>query len=123
MVNSGVCLFEYTFKTSGSDSQLVTGGISGIAKLIGEITETKTRLKEIRQENMNIILEYGQKVGAAMLTGEKLGILHQKLKFFITEFERRYEQALHDWRGELTDFKSCIDLVYQIFEPSLIEDI
>ena len=124
MVNSGVCLFEYTFKKDeNGDSQLITGGLSGIASLIGEITKTKTRLKEIRQENMNIIIEYGQEVGAAMLTGEKLGILHQKLKLLITEFERRYERNLRDWHSDISDFKSCIDLVYQIFEPSLIEDV
>ena len=55
---NGICMYDCPFQASETDSQLVSGGISGIMAIIQELTESKTRLKIIRQEDMNILLEY-----------------------------------------------------------------
>lgn len=123
-IDSGICLFKHYLKRSeDEDSQLITGGLSGIASLIAEITKRKTKLKEIKQEDMNIILDYGQRVGAAILSYENLGVLKTKLKEFIGKFEVQYKTELDKWEGEVSVFDSCINLVYQEFGYSIIEDI
>ncbi|HUY00196.1 MAG TPA: hypothetical protein VMV49_11615 [Candidatus Deferrimicrobium sp.] len=123
-MDSGICLFEHYIKRSeGEDSQLITGGLSGIASLIEEITKRKTKLKEIKQEDMNIILDYGQKIGAAMLSHESIGLLKTKLKEFIDKFEVQYKMELDKWDGDISVFNSSIDLVYHEFGYSIIEDL
>jgi hypothetical protein len=123
-MDSGICIFEHYIKRSeGEDSQLITGGLSGIASLIEEITKRKTKLKEIKQEDMNIILDYGQKIGAAMISHENLGVLKTKLKDFIVKFEAQYTNELDNWDGNIAVFNSCLNLVYQEFGYSIIENI
>jgi len=123
MKRSGVPIFEHFFKSKGKSSLLVTGGIFGMTHLIKEITKKQTQIKEIKQKDMNIILEYGLKIGVAMLSRENLRILRGKLKGFVNQFETQYENELNNWAGNIEPFKSCVNLVYQTFEFSLIEEI
>jgi hypothetical protein len=120
--SSGVCMFETYFdKDTKARATLITGGLYGITHLIKEITTHKTQIKEIKQEDINVLIDYGAKIGVVLLSREALRLLRSRLKYFIQTFEDDYELEIATWQGDIGEFKSCIQLIHRIFEPSLVE--
>ena len=103
------------------ESQLITGGIYGIAAIIKKITKSKRRLRLLDHEDVKIILEYGSYITAALLTEENFGILRRKLKTLVQEFEMQFKDALVDFTGSLTEFENANRLIEQIFSFEDIE--
>ena len=66
------------------EPQLVAGGLTGISGLIQELTQSKTKVKIVEQEEMTLLLEHGKYMTAALVAEENLVILRNKL--LIVEF-------------------------------------
>ncbi|HUY01586.1 MAG TPA: MFS transporter [Candidatus Deferrimicrobium sp.] len=113
---NGVCMHDYAFRKSETDSQLVSGGISGIMAIIQELTESKTRLKIIKQEDMNILLQYGTNITVCLLATEDLSILRKKMKIFTQEFEEFFRTVIPNWNGNIDYFSPADILIERIFE-------
>jgi len=121
---SGIPLFVTCFeKGKACGSPLLASGLIGITHFIKEITKHPSPVRAIKQEDMNILLDYGKLIGVALLSRENLGILHQKLKTYLIAFETQYEKEIVNWNGDVSQFNSSLSLVNRIFESSFIEEI
>ncbi|MHA1264970.1 MAG: hypothetical protein ACTSRS_07000 [Candidatus Helarchaeota archaeon] len=119
----GICCLYYPFqeeKAGQMAPQLVSGGVTGILSLVKEMTSSKQNLKEIDHEDIKILFEYGQYITAALLAEEDLNIVRFKLRQFVDEFEKRFQQKFIEWTGSIDEFEPAVELVVQIFEQRKI---
>jgi len=113
---SGICIFKHLFQDIETmDPLLIGGGITGIIKMVKEMTKSEHKLSNIKQANKNILLEYGNYVTVALLTVEELEILRYKLKILLINFEEFFRDVLPDWKNDLTKFMPAKVLVEKIF--------
>ncbi|MFX1450599.1 MAG: hypothetical protein ACFFCM_07145, partial [Promethearchaeota archaeon] len=111
------CIYEHSFKAEKDiEPQLVAGGITGISALVSEVTRSKTKIKIIEQEEMNILLEHGKYVSIALMTEENLITLQNKLTNLISEVEDFYQEELENYSGNLAIFSKIGKFVQRIFE-------
>ncbi len=114
---SGIALYDHSFmKKKLVDSQLVAGGISGIALLLQELTQSNRMLKIIDLEDLKILMEHGQYVMGALIAEENYGILRKKLSKFVSAFENQYMEYLSDFTGSTSEFETASWLIEQIFQ-------
>ncbi len=120
LMPGGLLAYEYSFKAEKKvDSDLISGGLSGIVDLVKEMTGSVQRMKIIRQEKKNIYLEYGKKVTIAILAEEELKVLFEKIARFTREFEELFAGVLDNWKGDTKDFSVVSEsLVKKYFLPT-----
>ncbi len=71
MVKSGIIIYDQSFRGERSlDSNLVAGGITGIASLIQEITSTAGKLEVIQQEGAKILIHPGVYITGVLVVEE-----------------------------------------------------
>jgi len=115
-LSDGACIFNQSFSTEKKVSPvLVAGGLTGIASLIQELTQTQTRVKVIEQENMSILLEHGKFVSAALISEENLVTLRTKLIQSVRNIEDVYRTELENYQGKISGFNKIRDIVNSIF--------
>lgn len=115
---SGICIYNYNFKSIEQDQDLAASALTGISAIIQEITKSETRLKTIQQEQAILLLEYGENVTVALQTEENLSVLRNKLKIFTAEFETFFEDVFPIWIGDTNAFLPGKVLVDRIFSLS-----
>ncbi|MFX1450597.1 MAG: hypothetical protein ACFFCM_07135, partial [Promethearchaeota archaeon] len=114
---SGICIYDYTFKSKYELSpHLISGGITGIASLIQELTRSKSKVKIVEQEEMTILLEYGKYISAALITEENLITLRNKLVELIDDVEEFFQEELENFSGDIEPFSKIGKFVQRIFE-------
>ncbi|MHA1670788.1 MAG: hypothetical protein ACTSV5_09440 [Promethearchaeota archaeon] len=120
--NTAVCLFTQSF-TSGSETanlpneDLITGGFFGILSLISEITnEQQKKLRIIDKEGVKIYFAYGKHVIFALVSTKNLPILSKKLEMFAKAFEKKFEQELVLFKGNINPFESATELITKYFK-------
>ncbi|MFX0137454.1 MAG: hypothetical protein ACFFDN_27690 [Candidatus Hodarchaeota archaeon] len=114
----GLNLFDYSFGPAMEESELIAGGLIGISTIIQEMTKSATKLKIIKQEKANIILEHGKYVVIALISKEDLQILRKKLNSLISKFELLFSEQFQDWTGDVSIFRPTKALIEEIFETS-----
>ncbi len=112
----GLNLFDYSFGTVSGGTDLIAGGLFGISSIIQEMTRSETKLKIIKQERANILLEHGTHVTIALISIEDLQILRKKLKHLIILFESLFKDILDDWKGDTSIFQPTKALIEEVFE-------
>jgi hypothetical protein len=115
--HNGICMYNHAFRPSESDDQLFAGGITGIAAMIQELTENKSRLKAIKQEQGMVLLEYGEFTTYVLICTKELTVLHNKLQQLKSEFEDFYEDIIPDWTGDVSIFVPTRKIIEKIFLP------
>lgn len=113
----GIALYDHSFmKEKLVDSQLMAGGISGVAILLQELTQSKRRLKIIDLEDLKILMEYGEYIMGALITEENYGILRKKLSKLVSAFENQYIEYLSNFTGSTSEFETADWLIEQVFQ-------
>lgn len=77
---------------------------------------SRTKLKIIKQEKVNFLLEYGNYVTSVIIASKDLKILHEKLKFFTNEVETFFKDFLIKWDGNIEHFRPTEVVIERIFE-------
>ncbi len=118
---NGICIFNQPFKSASEvEPELVAGGLTGISSLVQELTRNETKVKIVEQENMTILLEYGEFVNGALITEENLVTLKEKLKRLIEEVEQTYQEELKHFVGNVDLFTNMNELIENIFSSESI---
>ncbi len=103
----GTCVFYYPFTEERIQPDLISGFITAITTVYGEIKGDGVQgtLEEIQYKGL-ILNAYSGKyiLGVIIMEGEMTGFLRDRLRFFVDIFESQYEDILKDWSGCVDDF-------------------
>lgn len=114
--SGGLCVYDQIFKGSSTkDSHLVSSGITGVVNIVKDMTESDKKLSIIKQGERNIMLEYGQKVTAALLVEEDLEILRLKLRNLLIKFEEFFKDVISLRVQNLEVFRPAKVLIKNVF--------
>jgi len=117
---SGTCIFFRSFGSEKIDPDLISGFISAVSSF-GREVESQKALNEINYGDKMLLLADGEYIRVALVLSKSASlILREHLKNFIKDFEEKYTNALHKWRGQLTAFKDAGHLVDENFHTSII---
>lgn len=72
-------------------------------------------LKVIKQIGYNILLEEGDKIFVAIFTINEFQIIHDKMQYFLNEFEDQFHDSLMRDDREITLYNSAEELVDKYF--------
>jgi len=116
MEKSGLCLHDSSFRSENKvERQLLGSSISGISELLQELTRSKHKLQFMDQGDVKIIIEYGKRINAILITEANFKILRRKLKILVNDFEIKYDDLLSRFKGSLNEFKNAGEIVDRIF--------
>ncbi len=122
MHKSGKYISDYNFQENLTGTEeykdlpkLITGGLTGINKLIDEIVHSKEGLKIMDHKDVKIIFQYGTYLIAVIIVDEALDIYKTKLKKMIDYLEMLYETYLPTWDGDLTQFLIIKPIIKRFF--------
>ncbi|MFX1299030.1 MAG: Ig-like domain-containing protein, partial [Promethearchaeota archaeon] len=124
---AGVCLFQQSFGGE-VDGQLISGFLSAISTFQTELKPeklpqmtTKTGGFELNYQDYKILLFTGTLMNLALtVDATPSEEFRQRAQLLVQEYERKYHDALAEWRGDVTPFKTSYDLIAEILELSLI---
>ncbi len=117
LLPNGVCIYDQSFKKEKEiEPHLVTGSLAGISSLIQELTQNKTKIKIVEQEEMTILLEHGENLSVALITEENLITLQNKLTQLINDVEDFYQEELVAFSGDISVFSKIGKFIQKIFE-------
>ena len=110
-------IFSRKFGEWDLDTDLIAGFLTAIQSFGSEIKQKSIPIQRMEYKEFEILLEQGDKTFIALLIDEKeSNWMREKLKTFLTEFEKEYEGSLKEWSGELFSFKNVGFLVDKVFE-------
>ncbi len=114
---NGINLFarDVTQKST-LDEDLVSGGLTGIAAMVAEITQSEDKPSIIDSGDRTIMLEYGHYVVIALVVKKGLYILRQKMKSFIRDFEEIFAPELQKDTGNISQFASTKYIIQRYFK-------
>lgn len=122
ITTGGLCIYQYLFtelKELEADAELFGGGLTGVIMIVQEMTQSEKKLKIIRQEKRNLLLDYGRYITAVIIAEEDLKIIHEKLEQFTKKFEEKFENVLKSWDGNLEAFSETKNIILEIFKPQI----
>ncbi|TXT63970.1 MAG: conserved membrane protein of unknown function [Promethearchaeota archaeon] len=111
---NSLCIYSKTFDSrnqSALSEDLITGGLSGILKLISEITNERKNLRIIDKDQVKLYFEYGRYTVLALTADRYLPILFKKMEIFLKRFEHEFEKELENFHGETSQFSSKTELL------------
>ncbi len=114
---NGINLYvrDVTEKATLSED-LVSGGLTGIAAMVGEITHGADKPSIIENGDRIIMLEYGQYVVIALVVKKGLYILRQKMRSFIRDFEETFAPELQKDSGNMSQFATTKFIIQKYFK-------
>ena len=120
-LNRGTCVVYHPFGKSRIQPDLISGFISAISTVYGEITGGGERgtLEEIQYHDLRLNSFSGQYiVGVLISEGEISTEMRFKLKQFVEKFEDHFKDLLTDWEGLLDGFDPqwIVKTLYDSFE-------
>jgi len=115
VTNEGRCMVDVTFKGISVETDLITGALSAVGDLIKESVHSEKRLKTIDQEDVKIMISYGQHVNACVIADKETVELRKKIDSFLRLFEEKYEQYIVEWSGALRPFMGAYKTIEEIF--------
>jgi len=125
---SGILLYSYNFETGEeTDESLLKGSILiGINHILSNFINKKDQLGLIRMQNRDIILEYDNYHGYALLltTNHKNAYIDKAVNNFMRKFTRFNEEKLQNLNGliDVSEFRNAKDIILEFFEPFIIKD-
>lgn len=114
---SGLCLFEFNFQATKTDTDLMSGFLTAIQQFGKELSEDISSVRKIEYHGFEINLEDGQLARAALiLKGASPDLLKKKLGAFMKDFEEKHESAIENFKGDIDVFRDSISLVEKYFK-------
>ena len=107
-LNRGTCVFYHPFRESRIQADLISGFISAVTSVYGEIKGDGVQgsLEEIHYHGLRLNSYNGKYVLGILILDEEISpLMRDRLQFFVELFENEYESHLQGWTG-LTD---CFD--------------
>ncbi|MHA2179593.1 MAG: MSCRAMM family protein, partial [Candidatus Thorarchaeota archaeon] len=106
-LDRGTCVFYHPFTEERIQPDLISGFISAITSVYGEIKGDGVRgtLEEIQYQGLRLNSYSGQYIiGILILGGEMTPLLRERLQFFVELFENQYDHELDGWAGAVDCF-------------------
>ncbi|MFX1442629.1 MAG: hypothetical protein ACFFHV_04375 [Promethearchaeota archaeon] len=122
---SGILLYSYNFETGKeTEDSLLKGSILiGINHILANLTNQKDKLGIIKMENRDIVLEYDDKLGYAILliTNKKNHFIDKSIQRFMNKFVELNLKELSSLNGliDTSHFKNAGELIHDYFRPYL----
>ncbi|MFX1574795.1 MAG: hypothetical protein ACFFB0_18825 [Promethearchaeota archaeon] len=117
---TGTCIYFKSFGSEAIDPELISGFISAISSF-GKDLVSQEELNEISYGDKMLLLSDGEFIRIALVLSKKASIILRKnLKDLIIAFERRYENELPKWRGQLNIFREADTLIDDSLNTSII---
>ncbi|MHA1792744.1 MAG: hypothetical protein ACTSVI_08880 [Promethearchaeota archaeon] len=118
--NSGTCLFFKSYDQKVIDPDLISGFLSAVQSFGAELSGSRA-LEELKYGDYQIVLGEGDYVRIALVLASKASpILKSLVPEFISKFESIHADSLKKWRGDLTPFRSAIQLINEVFDTAII---
>jgi len=120
---SGILLYSYNFETGEeTDDSLLKGSILiGINHILANLTHQKDKLGIIKMENRDIVLEYDDTYGYAILliTNKKNDFIDKSIQRFMKKFVEINSEKLSSLNGliDTSHFRNSGDLIHKYFNP------
>jgi len=113
-------LYKYYFKTSekgeeGVDSDLAESAIGGIDMLLGEILADSGHIKEIDHGNKRIYFVHGKFTISILISTGASTEFQYRLEMFHLTFEKRFNEELSDFSGDISSFKNVEQIIREYF--------
>jgi len=99
-----------------SKDLLFGGALTAIETFLKEMYESKTVLKEVKQEHVSILIEEGEYVRIAVLASHDQKDLRKKMQNFLKIFEKEYKEPLKREIPDTRQFESVSVLIEKIFK-------
>ncbi|MFW9781929.1 MAG: hypothetical protein ACFFFB_06565 [Candidatus Heimdallarchaeota archaeon] len=122
----GVSIYDKQISLEGIDSDLISGFLQAISQFRSEIKKgtssgTKSQGFEMDYYDFKIVITDGEYVRVALILD---GTPSEKLKenqiAFTDHFERRYEENLKNFTGDITMFRDSDDLIEKYFNVTFV---
>ncbi|MFX0040105.1 MAG: hypothetical protein ACFFAB_12265 [Candidatus Heimdallarchaeota archaeon] len=123
---SGILLYSYNFETGEeTDESLLKGSILiGINHILSNFINKKDQLGLIKMQNRDIILEYDNNNGYALLltTNHKNSYINKAVNKFMEKFSGLNKEKLKNLTGliDVSEFRNAKDIIFEFFEPFII---
>ncbi len=120
---SGILLFSFNFDTGEeTDESLLKGSILiGINHILANFINKKDQLHLIKMKNRDIILEYDNNLGYALLltTNHKNTFIERAVNDFIDKFNFLNKEKLMNIKGliDISEFGNAKELIAEFFHP------
>jgi hypothetical protein len=120
---SGILLYSYNFETGKeTDESLLKGSILiGINHILSNFINKKDQLGLIKMQNRDIILEYDNKHGYALLltTNHKNSFINKAVSKFMKKFTSINKEKLNNLTGliDSSEFRNAKEIILEFFEP------
>ncbi len=124
---SGILLFSYNFETGKeTDESLLKGSILiGINHILSNFIDKKDQLGLIKMKNRDIIFEYDNNHGYALLltTNHKNSFIDKAVSKFMKKFTSLNKEILKNLTGliDVSEFRNAKDIILEFFEPFTIK--
>ena len=125
---SGILLYSYNFETGEeTDESLLKGSILiGINHILSNFINKKDQLGLIKMQNRDIIFEYDNKHGYALLltTNHKNSFITNAVSNFMKKFTGLNKEKLQNLTGliDVSEFRNAKDIILEFFEPFIINN-
>ncbi len=111
----GRCMVEMSFKDVLIDVDLITSALSAVGGLIKESIHSERQLKTIDHADVQILIEYGRYVNAAVIADKETPDLRKRLEHFLAAFERQYQEFIEKWTGDIRPFYEAYKMIERHF--------
>ncbi|MFX1298697.1 MAG: hypothetical protein ACFFD2_28035, partial [Promethearchaeota archaeon] len=113
---SGVNVYNYDFTGESFDHDLISGFLSAIQRFGSAISKRETSMKKLSYRHFEIEIEEAEFTITALITlGYPNRVIINKLKTFVTEFEKSFRKELQYFQGYVADFKDTEKLIKRLF--------
>ncbi|MBD3229391.1 MAG: hypothetical protein GF329_14495 [Candidatus Lokiarchaeota archaeon] len=115
---SGSCVFSYACSELNFDSDLVSGFLQAISSFGTEIDSSQTTpLEEIKWRGFVIAMSEGNLVKTAFICKKSPApSLKANIKYFILNFENKFNKNLTNWTGDIQPFRKTRSLIEKFFK-------
>ena len=124
---SGILLYSYNFKTGQeTDESLLKGSILiGINHILSSFINKKDQLNLIKMKSRDIILEYDNNLGFALLltADQKNPFIDKAVNNFMKKFTFLNGEKLKNLNGliDISEFGNATELILEYFNPFILK--
>ncbi|MHA1798870.1 MAG: hypothetical protein ACTSVY_10540, partial [Candidatus Helarchaeota archaeon] len=107
---------DYSFTDEEDvDTDLFSGGISGISSILQEMIDSEQRIKVIDHEDKKLLFEHGKQFSIVLVAKKDLNIYHVKLKRLADEIQSIFWETISTWNGDLEIFNPLKTMIRNHF--------
>ena len=129
---SGILLYSYNFETGEETDEASLKGtiLIGINHILSNFINKKDQLNLIKMQNQDILLEYDNTNGYAILliTNHKNSFIERAVQRFMKKFNEVNREVLKNINGlsqliDVSEFRDAKNILYEYFSPFIINKV